>query len=198
MYFVLARTSGGGVGSRRPRNEYVGVYCLLCGFTGLFGSIARSFALMSGALRVLGARVGCALGDGAARTAIGRGGAAFSTGPLPVRGPGEAPPLGAGFGAVPAVRATTAVLVGLGLGTPLTGAGLARAMEAAVGTGLGSAGAGVAGLALGRAVGAAGLGEARATGAVEGTGDGATVGGGFNATAIGPTVGMLTGAEGTS
>ena len=39
-----------------------------------------------------------------------------------MRGPGEAPPLGAGFGAVPAVRATAAVLVALGLGTPLTGA----------------------------------------------------------------------------
>jgi hypothetical protein len=154
--------------------------------------------LISGALRVFEARVGCALGDGAGRTAIGRDGAGFSTGPLPVRGPGEAPPLGAGFGAVPAVRATTAVLVGLGLGTPLTGAGLARAMETAVGTGLGSAGAGVAGLALGRAVGATGLGEALATGAVEGTGDGAAVGGAFNATAIGPTVGMLTGADGTS
>jgi hypothetical protein len=71
-------------------------------------------------------------------------------------------------------------------------------MEAAVGAGFGNAGAGVAGLALGRAVGAAGLGEARAIGAVEGAGDGATVGGGFKATAIGPTVGMLTGAEGTS
>jgi hypothetical protein len=154
--------------------------------------------LILGALFVLGAWVGCALGDGAGCTAIGRGGAALRTGPLPVRGPGEAPPLGAGFGAVPPVRATTAVLVGLGLGTPLTGAGLARAIEAAVGTGFGSAGAGVAGLALGRAVGAAGFGDARATGDVEGAGDGAAVGGAFNATAIGPTVGMLTGAEGTS
>ena len=154
--------------------------------------------MILGALRVLGARVGCALGDGAGCTAIGRGGAALRIGPLPVRGPGEAPPLGAGFGAVPLVRATTAVLVGLGLGTPLTGAGLARAIEAAVGTGFGSAGAGVAGLALGRAVGAAGFCEARATGAVEGAGDGAAVGGAFNATAIGPTVGMLTGADGTS
>jgi hypothetical protein len=77
---------------------------------------------MLDAFCVFGGRAGCALGDGSGRIAIGRGGAALWAGPLPVRGPGEAPPLGAGFGAVPAVRATAAVLVALGLGTPLTGA----------------------------------------------------------------------------
>jgi hypothetical protein len=77
---------------------------------------------MLDAFCVFGGRAGCALGDGSGRIAIGRGGAALRAGPLPVRGPGEAPPLGAGFGAVPAVRATAAVLVALGLGTPLTGA----------------------------------------------------------------------------
>jgi hypothetical protein len=164
----------------------------------LFGSIARSLALILGAFCDFDARAGCALGDGAGRTAIGRGGAALWVGPAPVRGPGEAPPLGAGFGAVPAVRTIAAVLVGLGLGTPLTGAGLARAMAAKVGAGFGIAGEGVAARALGCGLGAGGLGEARAIGAVEGAGDGAAVGGGFNATAIGPTVGMLTGAEGTS
>src|SRR5580704_4868972 len=188
MYFVRARTSGGGVGSRRPRSERLGVYCLLSGCTGLLGSIARSLALILGAFCVFAARAGAALGDGSGRISIGRGGAALWVGPVPVRGPGEAPPLGAGLGAAPPVRATAAVLVGLGLGTPLTGAGLARAMAAIVGTGFAIAGAGVAGLALGSGLGAGGLGEARATGAVEGAGEGAAVGGGFNATATGPTV----------
>jgi hypothetical protein len=70
-------------------------------------------------------------------------------------------------------------------------------MAATVDAGFGIVGAGVAALTLGFGLGADGLGDAWATGAVEGAGDGAAVGGSFNATAIGPTVGMLTGAEGT-
>jgi hypothetical protein len=138
-----------------------------------------------------------AAGDGVGRTAIGRGTAGFAAGPFPDRGPGEAPPLGAGFGAVPAVRATAAVLVGLGLGTPLTGAVVARATAAGVGEAFGATGAGVTACALGCALGTGDLGVARGSGARDGAGEGASVGGGFTATAIGPTVGTLTGAAGT-
>ncbi|MFY9718289.1 MAG: hypothetical protein WAK16_01480, partial [Candidatus Cybelea sp.] len=78
------------------------MYCLVVGFTGLLGSIARSFAFISGELGFFGDAVARAAGDGVGRTAIGRGAAGFAAGPFPDRGPGEAPPLGAGFGAVPA------------------------------------------------------------------------------------------------
>ena len=75
MYFVFASTSGGGVGSRRPRNEYVGEYALLVGFTGLFGKSARSFALMFGGLLDLEA-VARGAGTGVGRIWIGRAAAA--------------------------------------------------------------------------------------------------------------------------
>ncbi|MGB8965343.1 MAG: hypothetical protein WCB99_06860, partial [Candidatus Cybelea sp.] len=58
------------------------------------------------------------LGAEVGRTSIGRTGALLLRVPAPGRGPGEAPPLGPGLGARPAVLATAVVLVGLGLGTP--------------------------------------------------------------------------------
>jgi hypothetical protein len=147
----------------------------------------------------LGAAAGRGPGEAVGRTAIGRFAAFALFGPVPSRGPGEAAaPLGAGFGAVPAVCATAAVLVGLGLGTPLTGAVLARATAAGLGDAFGITGAGVAGLALGEAVGAGGCGDGCWTGTAEGEGDGAAVGGAFTATATGATVGTLIGAAGTS
>jgi len=78
------------------------------------------------------------------------------------------------------------------------GAALARAIAAAVGDGRGPTGAGVAGLALGGALGTGGLGDVRALGALVGAGEGAIVGGGLIATATGATVGTLTGAAGSS
>ncbi|MBV8531728.1 MAG: hypothetical protein JO104_10455 [Candidatus Eremiobacteraeota bacterium] len=209
----MASTSGGGVGSSRPRNEYVGVYDLLVGLTGLLGSIARNRALMFGAARVaFGAGVSRTGGTGVACISTGRAGAGELFAAAPGCGPGEGPPLGPGRGAVPGVRATDAVLVGLGFGTPgreagasdaraagaalARGAAVARATAAAVGEALGTVGAGVDARALGRALGAGGLGDGRVDGALVGTGDGAVVGGGFIATATGATVGTLTGAAG--
>jgi hypothetical protein len=106
------------------------------------------------------------------------------------------------------------VLVGLGFGTPerwagasearaagavvARGAGLARATAAAVGEAWGTAGAGVAGRTVARTIGAGGFGDGRVDATLVGAGDGAAVGGGFNATATGPTVGTLTGAAGIS
>src|ERR1700729_2618194 len=206
MYFVLARISGGGVGSSLPRSEYEGVYDLLVGFTGLFGSIARSLALGLRGVCDFGAGVICVAGGG--RTSIGRAGARTLLEAAPGRGPGEAPPLGPGLGAVPAVRATDVVLVGLGFGTPVRGAGgsearatgaavacgaaLARAIAADVGEARGRAGAGVAARAVGRSTGAGGFGDGRADGALVGAGEGATVGGTFTATETGATVGTVT------
>lgn len=65
-----------------------------------------------------------------------------------------------------------------------------------VGDARGTAGAGVTGWALGRTTGASGFGDGREVGALVGAGEGATVGGGFRATATGATVGMLMGAAG--
>lgn len=214
MYFVRARTSGGGVGSSRPRSESEGVYCLLVGLTGLFGSSDRSFAVKLLDGRALGAGV-ARTGAGVGRIATGRAGALVLLGPLPARGPGEAPPFGPGLGAVPAVEATARALVGLGLGTPGCSAGeaeargagaavtvgeaVARATAAIVGDAFGTGGAGVAGFGLGVAAATTteGLGEGRTEGGAVGAGDGAVVGGGLVLTATGATVGTLTGAAGT-
>ena len=76
MYFVFASTSGGGVGSRCPRNEYDGVYCFIVGFTGLFGSSARNRALIFGGDFLAGFAFGAGAGEGGGATAIGRCGAA--------------------------------------------------------------------------------------------------------------------------
>ncbi len=215
MYFVLASTSGGGVGSSRPRNERFGVYDLLVGLTGLLGSSARSFALMFGTVFAFGAGVIGAIGAGVGRISIGRAAALTLFAAAPGRGPGEGPPLGPGLGARPALLATAdAALVGLGFGTPArsagasearaagaalaVGAAVARATAAAVGDALGSAGAGVAALALARTIGAGGFGERRANGALVAAGDGAAVGGGLTVTATGPIVGTLSGAAGIS
>lgn len=216
MYFVFASTSGGGVGSRRPRNDKLGTYDFVVGFTGLFGSSERNFALMfGGALVALCRPAARAAGTGVGRIAIGRAGARSVFAAAPGCGPGEAPPLGPGLGAVPAVRATAAaVVVGLGLGTPVRcagaadartagavdalGAGVARAGAAAVGEAFGTAGAGVAAATVARTMGAGGFGEGRADGAAVGAGDGAAVGGTFTATATGTAVGTLTGAAGIS
>lgn len=210
MYFVFASTSGGGVGSRRPRSEYEGVYCFIVGLTGLFGSSARSRALIFGGAFLAAFGLGAGRGDGGAATAIGRWGATRLCPAAPGRGPGEAPPEGAGFGALPTVCAC-AVLVGAGFGLPLTGAGVVRAIAAGTAEGLGATGAGFAGagdglgtagaavgtgFALGRAVGRAGSGVARTSGAVEGAGEGTAVGGTLTDTATGPTVGTVTGAAG--
>lgn len=216
MYFVLASTSGGGVGSSRPRSDKFGTYDFVVGFTGLLGSSERNFALMFGAALAGFGRLGArAAGTGVGRIAIGRAGARTVLAAAPGCGPGEAPPLGPGLGAVPAVRATAAaVVVGLGLGTPgrcagtaeartagaaeALGAGLARAGAAAVGEAFGIAGAGVAAATVARTTGAGGFGEGRAEGAAVGAGDGAAVGGAFTATATGAAVGTLTGAAGIS
>lgn len=203
------------MGSSRPRNDRFGVYDLLVGLTGLFGRSERSFALIFGALLGFGDAVTRAAGTGVGRISTGRAGAGRFVEATPGRGPGEAPPLGPGLGAVPAVRATAAaVLVGLGFGTPerfagateacaagaavALGAAVARATAAAVGDALGSAGEGVAGRALVRTIGA-GFGEGRDTArALVGTGEGTAVGGGLSATATGASVGTLTGAAGIS
>lgn len=198
MNFVLASTSGGGVGSIRPRSDKLGVYCLIVGVTGLFGSSARSFALRF-PKPGLADGVARGAGDAVGSTRIGRGGPVSAFGPFPACGPGEPVPLGPGLGAVPGARA--AANVGLGLGTPgeAVGAALARtAIAAAVGAALGTTGPGVAGFALGDAVGAGGLGEGRALGAEVGAGDGAAVASGLIATATGATVGTVTGAAGSS
>lgn len=214
MYFVFASTSGGGVGSSLPRNEYEGWYDLLDGFTGLLGSSALSFALMFGAACVFEALVARPSGAGVGRISTGRigPGCDFCAGPW--CGPGEAAPLGPGLGAVPGVRATAAALVALGLGTPARGAGgseawaagaalawgaaVALATAADVGDARGNAGAGVIARAVGRTIGAGGFGDGRAEGADVGTGEGAALGGIFTATAIGAVVGTLTGAAGSS
>jgi len=197
MYFVFASTSGGGVGSIRPRSEKLGVYCLLVGLTGLFGSSARSFALRS-IPEGFGDGVSRGCGEGVGAILMGRCGPGLVSLPLPACGPGEPTPFGPGLGAVPGVLAK-AVLVGLGLGTPgeAVGALLARtATAAAVGAALGVTGPGVAGRALGTAVGAGGFGDGRALGALVGAGEGARLETGLTATAIGATVGTLSGAAG--
>jgi hypothetical protein len=74
----------------------------------MFG-LARAFGAVF--TRVSGACVG--------RISIGRSGVRAFLRAAPGRGPGDAPPLGPGLGAVPAVRATAVVLVGLGFGTPV-------------------------------------------------------------------------------
>src|SRR5581483_7951640 len=174
--------------------------------------MARSLALMFGAWRDLGAGVTREAG-GVGRISTGRAGPADAFGALPCRAPGEGPPLGPGLGANPGVRATAAVLVGLGFGTPARSAGgaetraagaglalgatVARATAAAVGDALGTAGAGV-GRVVARATGCGGLGDGRADGAVVGAGDGVAVGGALIATETGATVGMLSGAAGIS
>jgi len=112
----------------------------------------------------------------------GLDGPGFESAEFPARGPGDECPLGPGLGAVPADLAAGAPLVGLGLGTPRCTAGgadatgpgdagaaegraLARAMTAgAVGAVVGPGGAGVAGFADGRAVGAGGRGTGCAVG----------------------------------
>ena len=154
-------------------------------------------------------------GAGVGRIAIGRSGARTVLAAAPACGPGDAPPLGPGLGALPAVRATAAaVVVGLGLGTPeccagaveartagaaeALGAGLARAGAAAVGDAFGTIGAGVAATAVARATGAGGFGEGRAEGAAVGAGDAGAVGGAFTATESGATVATFTGAAGIS
>jgi hypothetical protein len=174
MNFVWAKTSGGGVGSMCPASERWGVYDLVDGVTGPFGSSprSRSFRLVAAADGGLD-EAGCGLGVGG--IAIGREGAAFCW-PAPAEGPGDPTPFGPGLGAAPAAFETTAAFVGLGLGTPGFGAGAtdaratgagevagavlaATATAAVVGTALGWAGAGVAGFAVGAAVGEGGLGD---------------------------------------
>ena len=68
------------MGSSRPRSESDGVYDLLVGLTGLFGSVARSLALMLGALFALEAGVTRAAGAGVGRISTGRAGAAGGLG----------------------------------------------------------------------------------------------------------------------
>jgi hypothetical protein len=214
MYFVFASTSGGGVGSSLPRNDKLGVYDFVVGFTGLLGRSERSFSLIFGALFDFGAAVTRPAGAGVGRIWTGRAGAETDLAAAPGRGPGEGPPLGPGLGALPAVLDTAAARVGLGFGTPACsaggtdaraagaalalGAGLARATAAALGVAFGTAGAGVTAFALGLTTGAGGLGEGRAEATLVGAGDGAAVGGGFIATAIGAVVETLTGAAGSS
>lgn len=82
MYFVRARTSGGGVGSSRPRKERVGVYCLLVGLTGLLGSSDRSFEVKLFEACDFGAGVTRAAG-GVGRIATGRAGALVVFAPVP-------------------------------------------------------------------------------------------------------------------
>src|ERR1700758_3948872 len=113
MNFVRASTSAGGVGSTCIVK--FGRYCLSVGFTGLFGSSARSFALRLPKPR-LGSGVDVGTGDGVGAMRIGRAGPGRDFGPVPACGPGEPWPLGPGLGAVPVAFA--AALVGLGLGTP--------------------------------------------------------------------------------
>ncbi|MGR4064001.1 MAG: hypothetical protein ACLQPV_00965, partial [Vulcanimicrobiaceae bacterium] len=138
------------------------------------------------------------------------------TAALPACGPGDECPLGPGLGAVPADFAAGAPLVGLGLGTPWCAAGatdatgpgdagaadglmLARAITAgAVGAIVGPAGAGVAGLTDGRAVGAGGCRIGCAVGTALGAGEGAAVGGIFTVTAGAAAVGTFTGTAATS
>lgn len=170
---------------------------------------------MFGALLLRGAGVIRASGAGLGRIWIGRDGALTFFEAAPGRGPGDAPPLGPGLGALPAVWAATAAgLVGLGFGTPgrcaggteartagaalALGTAVARATAAEVGDALGTAGAGVAGRGVARTAGVGGLGEGRADGALVGAGEGAEVGGALIETATGATVGTLSGAAGIS
>jgi hypothetical protein len=187
---------------------------LVVGTTGPFGSSARSLSLMFDA-----DDPGVCAGPGGAGLAVGgiangREGAAFCW-PAPATGPGEPRPLGPGLGAVPGVFETAVAVVGLGFGTPDFGAGgsdawaagageamgaelACTATAAAVGEALGATGAGVAGFAVGAAVGAGGLGEGAALARAVGAGDGCWVGGALTATAIGATVGIVTGAAGSA
>ena len=79
-------------------------------------------------------------GRGVGRISIGRWGARAVFSALPALGPGDGPPLGPGLGADPAVLATAVVLVGLGFGTPLRGAGAVEARVAGAGFALGMRG----------------------------------------------------------
>ncbi len=109
-------------------------YCLYDGVTGLLGNIARSFALMSIALLCVLVCAFAGAGNGVGRTFTGRAGPGFAVdAAVPGRGPGEDAPLGPGLGAVPAVFATAAVCVGLGLGTPGWVIGDGLALEAGTG-----------------------------------------------------------------
>lgn len=122
MYFVIATISGGGVGSNPPCNRTCCLICLNDGFTGLFGSIERNFALMSmPAPFGFGTPADATAGVG--RTFTGRAGPGRETAAFPGRGPAAPTPVGPGLGALPAVFAITAALVGLGLGTPCCAAG---------------------------------------------------------------------------
>jgi hypothetical protein len=199
----LARTSGGGVGRSDPRNEIWGVYCLVSGCTGPFGSSPRRRALISGGGACVLPGFGIGSGDGVGAISTGRRWAGSVLLPTPSCGPGEPTPLGPADGAVPAVLATTAGALGPGEGTPACAAGLeelrgagsaltfgptvAREIVAAVGTAVArSDGAGL-GRTEGADVGAGGRGERLGTGRALGTGEGAAVGCRTD-TAIGPTV----------
>ena len=119
MYCVFARTSGGGVGSSLPRSEYDGVYGCSTGLPDCSEACARSLALMLRVLLRLGRGGRPRLGG--RRTDVDRAAPAIarSSCALPGRGPGRgAAARRQDFGAVPAVRATAVVLVGLGFGTP--------------------------------------------------------------------------------
>ncbi len=157
--------------------------------------------------------VGAGVGVGA--TATGRDGPAFCVPAFPGRGPGEVMPFGPGDGAVPFVCWIAAPCVGLGLGTPGFGAGELVAVGAAAGetlgaavafaatvttdgAGLGDAGAGVCGFAVGAAVGTGGRGDGFAVGAAVGIGVGAAVGGTLATTATLAAVGTDVGTAGNS
>ncbi len=161
-------------------------------------------------------RRGAGLGVGGTSTA--RAACLVETPTLPGRGPGELWPFGAGVAASPAVVASFAACVGLGLGTPVVcagvalgrltgrgddvGAGVARAMTgatvgAAVGGAVGAGGRNV-GLTVGAAVGAGGRNVGLTVGAVVGTGVGAAVGGIFTATACVSIDGTAVGTAGSS
>ena len=77
------------MGSSRPRSESDGVYDLLVGLTGLFGSIERSLALMLGALFDFAAGVTRLLGPGSAEFRPGARAPARSLAQRPVWGPAK-------------------------------------------------------------------------------------------------------------
>ena len=203
MYLVRARTSGGGVGSSRPRSE-IGRRVLL---RRRIHRVVRQHRAQLGvdvrrALLLLRRR---RRARKRAWVSVRRRPAAARRVASPVRFPREDPARRRRSvlvsGAVPACCATAAVLVGLGLGTPLTRSAASRAQSRrALGRGLcGAIGAGVAAFALGCAVGCRRVGRRGARNAARATEPARArcVGGGSSAaTAIGPTVGTLTGAAG--
>jgi hypothetical protein len=219
VYFVIAMTAGGGVGSIDPRSPGWKLSWNCEGLTALCGKRPRNFALMSLLPECDAVGLGCGLGDGVGGTATGLGGPALAVPAVPGFGPGEPWALGPGVGCVPVCVACFGPWVGLGLGTPAifaagaavggpagfgeaVGAVVAAATTAAVvGTAVGLAlgsGTGVAAFAVGAAVGAGGRGVGGfAVGGADGTGVGAVVGGTLIATCCGPIDGTDVGTAGS-